>query len=344
MEGLPQHLQSRTESPERLLEEGKNPGLGIRRLHEQGITGKGVVVGIIDQRISPTHTEFKDAVVSNKEYYTPQSADDTEVSMHGPAVVSLFVGKECGVAPDTKVVYGNTNMATDGFIGVARALKDILEYNTQHEPKIRIVSVSKGYMESSEERIPGLDEWIEAKKEAVASGVTIIDSNYFEEHNITGGGSKHTKDSFDDYDVPLFYKDPDRQFSNVEDVERKVSSLPETYQKEFFKKYTTYQGFLGEYAKSRKEELIVPCDYRTMASQEGDDAFRYEEKGGLSWAIPYLAGVFALASQVQPGLSNEEFLHIVKKTAGKNREGIEVINPSGIIEEVKKMDRSRAEK
>ncbi|MHB8860714.1 MAG: S8 family serine peptidase, partial [Minisyncoccota bacterium] len=107
MESFGKKQQSQAESPERLIEEGKNPGLGIRKLHEQGITGAGIVVGIIDQRISPTHAEFKDNIVSNKEYYSPESADDTEVSMHGPAVVSLLAGKECGVAPDTKVVYGN---------------------------------------------------------------------------------------------------------------------------------------------------------------------------------------------------------------------------------------------
>jgi len=31
-------------NPEKLLEESKNPGLGIKELHEQGITGQGVVL------------------------------------------------------------------------------------------------------------------------------------------------------------------------------------------------------------------------------------------------------------------------------------------------------------
>ena len=77
MESPNQKIQTQVESPEKLLEEGKNPGLGIRKLHEQGITGTGVVVGIIDQRISPTHLEFRDSIVSNREYYTSESSDDT---------------------------------------------------------------------------------------------------------------------------------------------------------------------------------------------------------------------------------------------------------------------------
>ena len=33
------------------MENGKNPGLGIRALHGQGITGEGVSVAIIDEAI-----------------------------------------------------------------------------------------------------------------------------------------------------------------------------------------------------------------------------------------------------------------------------------------------------
>ena len=331
MESFNQKIQTQAESTEKSLEEGKNPGLGVRKLHEQGVTGKGVVVGIIDQRVSTTHSEFKDAIVSNKEYYTPQSADDVEVSVHGPAVVSLLAGRECGVAPDAKVVYGNINAATDGFVGYIRALKDIIEYNKHNEPKIKIVSVSKGY-----NKVPGVEEWLELKKDAKESGITVIDSDYFSENSITGGGSKFNKDTFDDYDLPLFYTDSHRNIPSLDELEKLVSSLDESKQKKFFDEFKTYQGFLDVYATRLENTIIVPCDYRTMASGKGDNEYRYDEEGGWSWAIPYLAGVFALALQVNPSISNDEFLEIVRATAGKNRNGIKVINPEGIIEEVKK--------
>jgi len=44
------------------LEEGKNPGLGIRDLHKRGFTGKGVKVAIIDQKLRLTHIEYKDRI------------------------------------------------------------------------------------------------------------------------------------------------------------------------------------------------------------------------------------------------------------------------------------------
>ena len=41
----------------RLLEAGKNPGLGVRALHAQGITGRGVGIAIIDNPLLVDHQE-----------------------------------------------------------------------------------------------------------------------------------------------------------------------------------------------------------------------------------------------------------------------------------------------
>ncbi|MFA6340757.1 MAG: S8 family serine peptidase [Candidatus Paceibacterota bacterium] len=319
--------------PEKLMEESKNPGLGIRKIHEEGITGKGVIVGIIDQRISPAHSEFRANIISNKEYYESKTLEeDTEISMHGPAVVSLLAGRTCGVAPDAKVVYGAENSAVDGFLGFTRALKDIIEYNKKNEPRIKIVSVSKGYDE-----VPGVKEWLELKEEAKRLGIIVIDSDYFNENNLTGGGSKKDKDRFDDYELPLFYKESEMQTPSVEDTTHKLSLVSEDIRKKFFDKYKSIENFLNNRKEELSNDLIIPSDYRTMASGKGDSEYRYEAKGGWSWAIPYFSGVFALALQVNPNLTNEKFLEIVRKTAGKNKKGIKVISPSGIIEEVKKM-------
>lgn len=317
-------------NPEKLIEERMDPGLGIRKLHKEGITGKGVIVGLIDQRISTSHSEFKNNIISNKEYYEPETLkDDTEVSMHGPAVTSLFVGENCGVAPDTKVVYGAINAETDGFLGFSRALKDIIEYNKNNEQKIKIVSVSKGFSKN----IPGVNEWLELKNDAKKLGITVIDSDYFAENSITGGGSKINKEQIDDYELPLFYEDSQKRAPSLEYVKSKVSLMSEDFQKKFFDQYKTCQNYIDTF---NSNYLIVPCDYRAMASREGDNEYRCEAKGGWSWAIPYFAGVFALALQINPDLKNEEFLEIVRKTAGKNKDGVKVINPVGIIEEIKK--------
>lgn len=43
-----------------IMEYGKNPGLNLRKLHEKGITGKGVSMAIIDGTLLTGHEEYKD--------------------------------------------------------------------------------------------------------------------------------------------------------------------------------------------------------------------------------------------------------------------------------------------
>lgn len=315
-------------NPEKLIEESKDPGLGIRRLHEQDITGRGVIVAIIDQKISASHSEFKDNLISNKEYNQDKlGIIDEETSMHGPAVASLLVGRNCGVAPDAKLYYSAKDTGKNSYFSYIEAVKDIIKYNKNHDQKIKVVSVSKGHQD-----IPGLKEWIEIKKEAKDLGIIVIDSNYFQENDITGGGSKTNKDQFDNYEVPLFYEDHERSAPSLEDLKNKLSTLGEDVQKQFFDKYKSYQNYIDTF---NNQYLIVPSDYRSMASSRGDNEYRYEARGGWSWAIPYFAGVYALALQVKPNLKIERFLEIVRSTAGKNKKGVKVINPGGIIEVLK---------
>ena len=55
------------------MENGKNPGLGIRALHGQGITGEGVSVAIIDEAIFLEPPEFSDRIVDYYECHDVQS-------------------------------------------------------------------------------------------------------------------------------------------------------------------------------------------------------------------------------------------------------------------------------
>ena len=88
------------ELEEQLLEEGKDPGLGVRELHEQGITGEGVNVAIIDQNLLLDHPEYADRVAA---YYDSGCGEEISGSMHGPAVLSLLAGETIGVAPGATV-------------------------------------------------------------------------------------------------------------------------------------------------------------------------------------------------------------------------------------------------
>jgi subtilisin family serine protease len=84
-----------------LIEAGRNPGLGVRKLHESGIDGRGVGLAIIDQPLLREHSEYKHALVK----YEAIEVDGFGPQMHGPAVASLAVGKTCGVAPGASLYY-----------------------------------------------------------------------------------------------------------------------------------------------------------------------------------------------------------------------------------------------
>ena len=46
--------------PQKIMELGKDPGSGIRNLHAQGLTGKGIGIAIVDQPLLVDHQEYKD--------------------------------------------------------------------------------------------------------------------------------------------------------------------------------------------------------------------------------------------------------------------------------------------
>ena len=56
-------------------------------------------------------------------------------------------------------------------------------------------------------------------------------------------------------------------------------------------------------------------DRRTLASPAGEDAYAYFAEGGMSWVCPYVAGLYALACQVKPEVTYEEFLAAAQATA-----------------------------
>lgn len=81
--------------PDYILEAGKNPGLGVRAIHEQGITGKGVTVAIIDQPLYiDSHPQYAGKIIEYKDF-----GCELESSMHGPAVTSLLAGETTGTCP-----------------------------------------------------------------------------------------------------------------------------------------------------------------------------------------------------------------------------------------------------
>jgi subtilisin family serine protease len=295
------------------METGKNPGLGVKSLHEEGNTGKGVNIAIIDQPLIIDHIEYPDRI---RLYEEVNVIYDMPSEMHGPGVTSIAVGNTVGVAPDANVYYiaefnfdpHDPNAEID-YSYTAQSIRRILEINKQlpADQKIRAISMSTGLNPAYK----GYDEIISAINEAKEAGIFPITVSLDKTHgqSILGLGRD-----------PL--SDPD-QFQSYE---------PDPWWE---------QGFIEQGLP--KETLLIPMDSRTTASPTGKEDYVFYAKGGMSWTVPYLAGLYALAAQVKPDITPEEFLNEARKTGRTiqiQRDGKEydlgiILDPHALIKKIK---------
>ena len=90
----------------------------------------------------------------------------------------------------------------------------------------------------------------------------------------------------------------------------------------------------GKYS-GKKDILRIPTGNKTVASHRGNDVYTYEREGGMSWAAPYIAGLAALAFQVNSDLNPKIIIEKLKQTATSTKAG-QVINPQKFIDSIKK--------
>ena len=290
-----------------ILEQGMNPGLGIRNLHKQGITGKGVNVAIIDQNMVLDHPEFQGKIVKYFDTGTKQPAD--EGSMHGPAVTSLLVGEAIGTAPGAKVFYAAAPTWTGDAQYYADALNWIIAENKKLPvgEKIRVVSVSAAPSGAGSPFTANNSAWDVAYERATKAGILVLDCTT--DHGIT---------------APCYYDldDPDN-------VSKCTPGWPGME--------TRWPGRPGIENLSMPGQIYIPTSFRTTAEEysQGDFAYQYTGRGGLSWSIPYLSGVLALGWQVRPDLTGTQLLDILYKSAYVTDDGLKIINPAAFIDMVK---------
>jgi hypothetical protein len=265
--------------PVKIMELGKDPGLAIRKLHKQGITGKGVSVAIIDQTLLVNHKEYVNSVKLYEEINIPRKQ---EAQMHGPAVASIAVGETVGVAPEAELYYiAETHgiFKKDGFdwdfTYLAQSIDRILEINKDlpNDKKIRVISISVGWSPDRK----GYKEVLEAVDRAKKEGIFVVSSSLEETYGFRfhglGRDSMSNPNDFNQYQPGSWWSD-------------------------------IY--FSGDF-DSNKEMLLVPMDSRCTASPTGENDYVFYSQGGWSWSIPYIAGLYALSCQADPSITPEIF-------------------------------------
>lgn len=291
--------------PGRMLTNAMNPGLGVRDLHRQGITGRGVSVAIIDFNVIGHHPEYAErlATIHRLEGVRPKDA-----SMHGPAVLSLLAGRNCGTAPEARVFFVATTDPGGDAAEQAKALDWILAQNRQlpSEERIRVVSISSAPSGPALYPFRNGALYDAACDRAEQAGILVIDA--------TVGRGFIGPCTLD----PADPEDPGRC--------RPVQARGRTHY------------FAGR--------ILCPTSPRTTAEEYGPGFFGYQycglqretrEAAGSSWSMPYAAGVAALGWQLRPELSPAEMRDLLRSTARVLPTGERIIDPTALVARLREL-------
>lgn len=267
-------------NPQALLEWGKNPGLNIDILHKHGFTGKEAVIAYIDQPFS-SNAEYDNANI----HYVNNSNKVTE--MHGPAVISLLVGKDIGTAPEAEVYYYAHESWKADQATHAECLYQMIEQNKQLPEDKKITMV--GFSDNIDPREKNEKAFRDAVAACEKEGIMVWFCG--------------------EYGSAAFLPYSDK--NNENNVVR--------------------SAWVSENAHAQL--VYVPTSGRTTAATFGNSSYIYWSDGGLSWTMPYMLGLYAIAIEIDPTLTQNEIRTLVKKTAYKSN-GLEIINPVGFISKV----------
>jgi hypothetical protein len=183
----PQRMLPKGFNPQKILGDGKDPGLGIRALHAKGINGKNVGIAIIDQPLLLDHREYSARIAYSK------AIDVSGISplMHGPSVASFAVGRDIGTAPEASLYYFAVPSWKGDNTDYADALQTIIEINATKPlaEKIRVVSISAGAFR----RWKNYDIWKKTLAAAQTAGILVItcDESFMDFGNLTRSPAKN---------------------------------------------------------------------------------------------------------------------------------------------------------
>lgn len=300
--------------PVQVIELGKSPGLGIHALHAQGVTGRGVGIAIIDQQLLTEHREYADRL---QWYEEIPGSFESPAQMHGPAVASLAVGQTVGVAPEADLYYiGGAGSSLQSIVlyshDDAQAIRRIVQINEQlaAERKIRVISISTGWVPS----LAGYQDVVMAVREAEAAGMLVISVG-------TGTGLLGN--------------------TRLLGLGRPLMKAPDTF--ESYEPGLYWAAEFYAYDFQPDALLLVPMDSRTVAGTASPNDYAFSRIGGGSWVPPYLAGLYALAVQVDPTITPSRFWSIALHTGrtiqlehNEHRSNLGVIvDPVALINELR---------
>lgn len=291
--------------PARILTARANPGLGLRALHARGITGRRVGIGIIDAPLLPGHREYARQLRWNE---VLGSAGPEPGTMHGSAMASIAVGRTTGVAPEADLYFVGVLFENPRGLFLmphlfAQAIRRLVEINRAlpEDRKIRAISLSQGWGDAGIGSEDAEAAVALARREGIAFFSVTHECAYGGVACPPGGDP----DSFADYEPAWMWRD-DR---------------------------------FGDLTRARL--FSIPIDHHTVASETAPDALSHFAIGGHSMGPPFVAAVYALAAQADPGITPERFLRLGMRRAWRRPGATQadrirsiILDPGGLIDAV----------
>ena len=290
--------------PESVLAFGKQPMMGVKKLHERGITGEGVVVAVIDFGFQDRdHVEFDGANIEVVDLF-----GDTGTHFHSDGVLSNLCGQNIGVAPKAKVIYYDTYMGHGKHVDKAnlKILKDILK-RVKNGEKIRVVNIS-GPITRGEDlsKIVDNSKWQERYDQLKGPFMPIIDQLK------QLGCEIVTSDVFG------------RDFAccDIDPLTKKLSRADWITNEEYY-----------------QSKMSVVSGGKAIAEFASKDGYKFEPRGCFSWSIPQGVGMYALALQVQSNLTWDNFVEKCRLSSSLDQSGVRTVDFEEMFFKLQKKNR-----
>jgi subtilisin family serine protease len=266
--------------------------LGIQKLWDKGLTGKGVRIGLLDSGVDADHPALKGKI----EQFVMFEVDGKKVDSkpfdnvgHGTHCAGIICGSDPkkkngpGVAPDAKLVVGAVLPGGNGtFAQVLGGMSWILDPdgNPATDDAPSIVSMSLGGMPDP--------EMTEIADKFQRQGVCLVASSGNEGSGMVGSPGS----------IPSVFA------AGSYDKNRKIA-------------YSSSGAVIDWEMDPYHDLTVIKPDIaapgvRIYSSYPGGD---YVEMSGTSMACPHVAGSAALLLQAQPDLSSTDIGSVLSKTA-----------------------------
>ena len=331
------------EKAQQLLESSKCIMQAIQELHESNITGKGVNVAIIDTPFD--YSQFSDSL----SYHQVEGIDSES---HGITVVSII----SQIVPEAQITFfgddkksktRNTDAENliKSLVGTRKLKADVLSISSpidiNHEllsekceviNSINFNSGKLGFRYGLRKNINGNEVIEPADCQSEGKDKQPIEKSIINKLREFGIET----DSIDDKNInqiidTLLNLGISKEDPKLKLVE-KLSKSPEEFHLESIK-----DDKLATPGKNIENSDLVCIPSAGITVKQNGGIFKYIGTNSTSFSIPVVTGLFAMARQVKPDITLENFSEICKQTATAEN-GYRVINPQALIKGLAKLN------